>query len=144
MNNIYNTAFEISLRVLLLLNTCQSSYTADRIAAIDTMSVYEKNFGFASDNLHGDNSYYIGEFAAKRRTVQRALKRLVLDGYVVPAQAGGTLTYSISGEGKTYAETMSAEYAREYCKCAELAIAFSDKLTDRDIIKVVSTTGGAK
>ena len=142
MNNVYNSAFELALRILLLLNTCNGSYTADRIAAIDTMAIYGKNFGFASDNLHGDSNYYIGEYAAKRRTVQRALKRLVLDGYVFPKQTGGIIVYSITESGGLYVKELSTLYAKEYCENVKLAVPFSEHLTDRKIVRLVSTDGG--
>lgn len=141
MNNVYNSAFELALRIILLLNSCKCSYTADRIAAVDTIAIYGKNFGIAADNLHGDSNYYIGEYAAKRRTVQRALKRLVLDGYVFPRQAGGTIVYSITETGEIYAKELSTVYAQEYCENVTLAVSFSKHLTDRKIVNLVSTDG---
>ena len=141
MNNIYNSTFELALRIILLLNSCKCAYTADRIAAVDTIAIYGKNFGIAADNLHGDSNYYIGEYAAKRRTVQRALKRLVLDGYVFPRQAGGIIVYSITGPGELYAKELSTVYAQEYCENVNLAVSFLKHLSDRNIVNLVSTDG---
>lgn len=141
MNNVYNSSFELALRILLLLNTCNCSYTADRIAAIDTLAIYGKSFRITADNLHGDNNYYIGEYAARRKIMQRALKRLVLDGYVFPREVGGIIVFNITTNGKNYAAKLSAVYAKEYCKNARLAATYSEHLTDMEIISLVSIAG---
>lgn len=44
MNNIFNTSFEVSLRILIILNTVQTRLSSDRITALDFIAIYGKLF----------------------------------------------------------------------------------------------------
>ena len=56
MTNVFNTTFELSLRVLLTLDSSNNSpRTVDIITALDFITVYGKDFGISDENLHGDN-----------------------------------------------------------------------------------------
>ena len=45
MNNIFNTSFEVSLRILIILNTVQTRLSIDRITDLDFIAIYGKDFG---------------------------------------------------------------------------------------------------
>ncbi len=62
MNNIFNTSFEVSLRILIILNTVQTRLSIDRITALDFIAIYGKDFGVSEYNLHGDNDYRFSEY----------------------------------------------------------------------------------
>lgn len=63
MSKLYNTPFEASLRILLILETSRNqSFSADMLAAIDFISIYGREFGISDENLHGDNNYKFSEF----------------------------------------------------------------------------------
>ena len=66
MSEIFNSSLEISLRMLIILNTVQSRLSVDRIAALDFISIYGKDFGVSEYNLHGDNDYRFSEYTSKR------------------------------------------------------------------------------
>ena len=76
MSEIFNSSLEISLRMLIILNTVQSRLSVDRIAALDFISIYGKDFGVSEYNLHGDNDYRFSEYTSKREIVSQALKEL--------------------------------------------------------------------
>lgn len=57
MNELFNSPFELSLRVLIILNTAQLRLTIDKIVAYDFISTYSSDFGISESNLHGNNSY---------------------------------------------------------------------------------------
>ena len=42
MNNIFNTPFEVSLRILIILNTVKNRVSIERITALDFISHMEK------------------------------------------------------------------------------------------------------
>jgi hypothetical protein len=48
----------------------------------DFITAYGKDFGIADESLHGDNNFKFSEFTVRRDTVNKALKKLVLDGLV--------------------------------------------------------------
>ena len=52
MNELFNSPFELSLRVLIILNTAQLRLTIDKIVAYDFISTYSSDFGISESNLH--------------------------------------------------------------------------------------------
>ena len=84
MNNIFNTSFEVSLRILIIVNTVQTRLSIDRITDLDFIAIYGKDFGVSEYNLHGDNDYRFSEYTSKREIVSQAIKELVLRGYITP------------------------------------------------------------
>ena len=45
MKDIFNTTFEVSLRILIVLNVTQTRLSIDRVSAMDFMAIYGKDFG---------------------------------------------------------------------------------------------------
>lgn len=85
------STFEISLRILLMLNQLSLQSLDERqIEIIDFISVYAADFGLLDENLHGYGEYRYSEFPARKQPVAVALKNLVLDGYIRlnPTSAG--------------------------------------------------------
>ena len=56
MKEVFNTSFEVSLRILIILNIVKIRLSIDRISALDFISIYGKDFGVSKYNLHGNNS----------------------------------------------------------------------------------------
>ena len=75
MNKIFNTTFESSLRILLLLSVSEDEQmTLDRIADYDFITIYSKYFGISDMALHGENEFGLSEFAARRGMMQSTLE----------------------------------------------------------------------
>lgn len=111
MTDVFNTPFEVSLRVLIIFNIAKYKLSIDRIAALDFISIYGKDFGVSNYNLHGDNNYRFSEYASKRAIVSKALKELVLKEYIKPSYNKGGFTYSITKRGIDFCNKLSDEYA---------------------------------
>lgn len=139
MTNVFNTTFELSLRVLLALdssNNCPK--TVDMITAIDFITVYGKDFGISIENLHGDNSYRFCELAVRRDLITGALKSLVLDELVSVQASEKGFTYEINGKGKTLCNEMESTYAKEYREAAVKAQAYISLNKQKDILKLIN------
>ncbi|GHV33419.1 hypothetical protein FACS18949_07300 [Clostridia bacterium] len=138
MNNVYNTIFEVSLRVLMTLEAAPRDWlSADRIAAADFICTYGKDFGVTNDNLHGDNSYRYSEFALRRELVKEALKSLVARCLAdVTATADG-FAYTLSQDGGEYCAELSCGYADEYRELAQAVKTLIADMTERDIIALI-------
>ncbi|AQU05377.1 hypothetical protein B1778_01165 [Dehalococcoides mccartyi] len=138
MISVFNTPFEVSLRVLLALSADGKPLTTDMIAAMDFISVYGKNFGIAEANLHGDNSYKYGEFSNRRVMVKKALKSLVIDGMVDVYQKDGGFHFAINDAGEAFRSSLTSEYADEYAQAAKKAVAYIDGKSEREIITEIN------
>ncbi len=139
MSNIFNTSFEISLRVLLTLESAPLQWwTADLIAASDFITVYSGDFGIAAVNLHGVNSFKYSEFALRREMVKEALKALVARDLIDVKSAKDGFMYTLSKNGGEFCGEIESSYAQSY---RELAAAvrenFADK-TDREVLRLIN------
>lgn len=122
MARIFNTAFENSLHVLLLLDIFKKAMSADLITYTDFIIVYAKSFDMGDKNINGDNSYKYGELSSKRKMIKNSLKRLVLDGMVKAEYTDKGMEYKITQFGTDFVKTLDSEYAECYKRQAELTV----------------------
>lgn len=109
------STFEISLRILLMLNELQgSSLDEQQIGAVDFISVYAADFGLLDENLHGCSNYRFSEYPARKYIVSSALKDLVLDGNVQLHSTSTGYRFSIAEAGKNICRKLTSNYAGEY------------------------------
>ncbi|WP_418751654.1 ABC-three component system middle component 2 [Frisingicoccus sp.] len=141
MNKIFNTTFESSLRILLLLSVSEDEQmTLDRIADYDFITIYSKYFGISNMALHGENAFGLSEFAARRGMMQSTLKLLVLDGLVSVKRRQSGFQYFISEVGKTVAEKMETEYANNYKILARKTVEHFKGQSESKIMRTISNT----
>ena len=138
MNSIFNSPFELSLRILILMKIKKSRVTVDWLSCLDFVTTYGKDFGISEFNLHGDNEYRFSEYAAKREIIGIAIKELVLRGYISPHCNKSGFNYSITLAGIKLCETLNDEYAETYEKIAEMAINHFADYTDRKLMNCIN------
>lgn len=134
----FNSIFEISLRLLILLNIYDMPQTLDMLYAVDFITIYGKYFKITKKNLNGDNEYCFSEFASRRELVKLALKELVLNGTVQVIIHKSGFTYIITPEGEDYCNSLVSEYAKEYKKNASIVINKMFGKTERSIISEIN------
>ncbi len=141
MSKIFNTPFEVSLRIMLLLSVSDgASMTLDRIASYDLMTIYSREFGLSGSVLHGDNEFGLSEFASRRSKTKAALRELVLDGIVKAVATEKGFCYHITPAGKTVADKMTTQYAAEYRRLATITVAKYESVPDEDIVVAINST----
>ena len=139
MSNIFNTTFEISLRVLLILESTPREWiSSDRIAATDFITVYGKDFGITSENLHGENNYRYSEFTLRRGLVKEALKSLVFRDLVHVQNTSDGLAYTLAKDGGEYSAKLEGEYARIYREFTLAVNQFTANKTERDLLSLIN------
>ena len=139
MDNIFNTPFEVSLRVLLTLEASSREWvSSDWIAAADFITVYCKDFGLADNNLHGENAYKYSEFALRRDLVRKALKSLVSRRLVHVKAASNGFVYALSKPGGEYCAGFESEYAQSYRESAAITKQFLNEKSEREILSLIN------
>lgn len=124
MSRIFNTRFEISLRVLIALNVSETALDLETVHVVDFVATYGKAFSISDTNLNGDNQFKFSEFAVRREIVRGALRELVLKGYAQPIVAGDGISYVPTEDGVRYFESLQTAYAMSYAVCAREAFAY--------------------
>ena len=114
MNRVFNSEFELSLRILLTLYTSSRGLNADEIVLTDFITIYSHEFGLSADSLHGNNEFSFSELAARREQFNVALKGLVLNRYVNVTTDDNGFTYEASELGESVCDSMSTDYADTY------------------------------
>ena len=139
MPKLFNTPFEVSLRILLLLYAVRPlAMTIDRISAYDLMSVYSRDFGIAEQNLHGENNFSFSEFSAKREQCNDALKSLLLDGYAAVEKSHRGFLFALNDRGIKFAESMQSEYAAEYMETAKKTHRMFRETSDESLLTEIT------
>ena len=137
MGRLFNSTFENSLRLLILLDEYDMPQTLDMLYAVDFMALYSASFGVTDQNLNGDNDYKFSVFASHRECVKEALKELVLNGTAQAVSYKSGLSYIITPEGEDFCKSLSSEYAREYRKNAHSVIEVTMNQSERVLISAI-------
>lgn len=138
MEKVFNSTFETSLRIMLLLSVCGSGITADRIAEYDLLTVYSRYFDLSGQVLNGDNDFGFSEYAARRKSIQGTLKDMVLQGTVKVIRGNDGFRYEITEAGFSASKRMQSEYAITYKKLAQITARRYGNKTDSEIMDVIN------
>ena len=138
MIKIFNTDFEISLRIMLILYVASTRMTSDRLTAIDFICTYGKDFNVSEYNLNGNNTYRFSEYVSRRLIVNSAIKNLVLSRNIKPHFNKTGFKYSISSEGTRMCESMNNEYAIEFMSIVKNSIAKFEEYSDRALTSIIN------
>ena len=137
-NKVFNTPFEFSLRVMLILACADEAKAVDEIAVLDFISVYGKAFGIAESNLHGDNEFKYGEFVARLNTIKQSVKSLAIDRFINAVPSKNGLTYMIAEGGKSYINSLQCDYAAEYREVVKCALTHIGRKSMREVIAEIN------
>ena len=143
MGKLFNSTFENSLRILLLMEEFGKKQNLDMLYVADFMVSYGATFGFSKADLNGDNPYKFSEFASRREIVRLALKQLVLDGLVYPSNTDTGILYSLTELGHNLSLTLDSDYATEYRTTAKQVVVAVDGKSERVLIKKINKMSAA-
>jgi hypothetical protein len=121
-NGVFNTVFEVGLRVVVLLDESGRDLDALTIQLADFIATFGKEFHISSSSAQGDNPYMYCEFESREALVVDALKRLVLDGYLLPSATKDGIVYRTTLAGHRLAQSLDSDYADEYRNAAGPAL----------------------
>lgn len=114
MNKVFNTGFETSLRLALLLYVVKEPLGLDEICAMDFVATYNGGFSEDHESVNGDNRFMFSEYATRRELSEAALKELVLRGIVIPFGSSRGFAYLLTPQGVEFASQLGSAYATEY------------------------------
>ena len=135
-NNAFNSNTEIALRVLLSLYATEESLSIDELVILDFVTVYAKDFGISTYNLHGENKSKESEFAARRQQVKEAIRFLVTQDYIDVEEAENGFLFSNNQKGTALCDSMESSYAADYSAAAIKAM---DYMRSHDLEDLLSS-----
>lgn len=138
MIKVFNSRFENSLRMLLLLNCFSEAKDLESLYILDFLAIYGRDFEITTNNLNGDNDFKFSEFQSRKGICRKALKELVLKGLVTPIKSIDGILYQVTDAGKEYAGELKSEYAIEYKDNAQKVIQYSGNYSNRQIMAMIN------
>lgn len=139
MINIFNTEFETSLRIVIILSEYEDSYlTSDMIAIVDFLSIYSNTFDLSDKNLHGNSPFKFSEFTSKRELIRQALKQLVSEGFVKVNCAENGFVYSITENGLRYSDSFTSKYSNLLRETVYKSREYTNNKTERDLLDMIN------
>lgn len=120
-NTVLGSQFEFSLRILILLSELEDlSIDADTICIIDYMAIYAADYNLTKTNLHGDNPYRASEYAVRKKRLNQAINRLIIDNLVeIKTETDGVI-YKITSQGKLICNKLKNSYTKKYARNIKL------------------------
>lgn len=139
MTKLFNTPFEVSMRILLaLLIAPKKQMSLDMITVIDFLTIYSSDFDISDYNLHGENIFSFSEFTSKRKVISEAIKELVLKDLVTVIQSEQGFQYKLNNRGKNLCDTFTSDYASEYIGFAQEVWDFVNEKSEVEIINYIN------
>lgn len=135
MRDVFNTTFEISLRMSLLFGVYNNAMTADRAAAYDFITIYSSSFNLSDRALNGENDFGFSEFAVRRDIITKALKNMIVDGLLTVHRDRSGFKYALTKNGVDFYKSLNSEYAEEYKTLARKTI---ETLRNTDDVKLLA------
>lgn len=111
---IFNTEFETSMRLLLLLSNYEKALDPEEIRIVDVLTVYGKQFNISETSLNGDCQYTLAEFTSGVELFEESLKQLSLQGLITVKMSSYGFKYIINEKGNQYIAEMTNDYSKEY------------------------------
>ena len=137
MKKVFNTDFENSLRIIILLDIFNLPQTLEKLYMVDFVVQYANVFGMAEEGLNGKNSYCFSEFLSKRQLIKEAVILLVMKGMVYPLKVDNGIGYIITSVGEEYCNALESEYAMEYRDIAHKVIDKLENVDERTLMSYI-------
>lgn len=134
MNNIFNSTFETSLRILLTLYIHETAMSIDRIVATDFITIYAADFNVAKNNLHGVNEFSFSEYSFRRYSASEAIKELLLYEEIALETNSDGFIYRITDKGISVCDEMTTTYAAEYMN---LSYKVQEALSNKTTVEII-------
>ena len=123
--SIYNTPYEIAMRLLIIMNTVNQSLTKERLFFFDFLSIHSSIVDKNSKSLHPDNPQFGLEYYSKEGNTEQAIHLLIHkklvdviyneDNYYFEINIFGKHLLSLmEGQYKNYLEIQSKKVSHEF------------------------------
>lgn len=138
MNELFNTVFEVSLRVLLILNATREKLSLEKITAFDFIANYGTDFQVSDYNLHGNNRLRFSEYTVRREKINHGIKELVLIGYVFPCCSKEGFSYCLTEKGRAFCRELNNEYATKYSNMVNIVLSEYANSSGTELINMIN------
>lgn len=139
---IYNTAYEIGIRILILLGQSTKELDLQRIIFYDYLMIHYNDVNAAYESLHPDNPYHATELFVRRKLVQDALKLIGQKGLVEVKLSNKGIQYNITSLGINCLSYFESEYFTKLSEYSRLVIEEFNNYSDEELKRYINNNVG--
>ena len=116
---IYNTQFEVAIRILILLVRCERPLDIEEITTYDYLLLHLGDINKDFKSLHPDNPFHGIELYSKRNIIQDSLTLLVSKGLLLCDYNLNGIAYKPTEIGYDFLEYFESSYFHKLIKNAD-------------------------
>lgn len=139
---IYNTAYEIGIRILILLGQSKKELDLQRIIFYDYLMIHYNDVNTAYESLHPDNPYHATELFVRRKLIQDALKLIGQKGLLEVKFSNSGIQYHITSLGINFLSYFESEYFTKLSEYARLVIEQFHNYSDEELKRYINNNVG--
>lgn len=120
-SSIFNSVYETSMRLALLLKTFDCPLSSEDLFAFDFIATYGKEFGLTDVSLNGDSEFTLSKATLRRKRVMESISYLVRNDYIAPTKVDDEAKYELTKRGnELYKKISVTGYSEKYVLTVEL------------------------
>lgn len=120
-SSVFNSVYETSMRLILLLNTFDCPLSSEELFVFDFIATYGKEFNLTDVSLNGDSEFTLSKATLRRKKVMEAISYLVRNGYIMPIIVKSATKYELTDKGNEFYKKISMSgYSEKYILTVEL------------------------
>jgi hypothetical protein len=139
---LYNSTYEIGVRVLIALSLTSRLLDLQRTAYYDYLMLHYGDIDENYESLHPANPFHTTELYVKRELIKSALDLICKKGLANIKFTNEGFLYEITSMGKDFLECFESDYFVKLRKYAHLVTEKFDELSDDDLYKYINTQIG--
>lgn len=120
-SSVFNSVYETSMRLVLLLFAFDAPLSSEELFVFDFVATYGKEFGLTDVSLNGDSEFTLSKATLRRKRVMETISYLVRNGYVTPVIAKSETKFELTDKGNEFYKKISQlGYSEKYILTVEL------------------------
>lgn len=139
---LYNTPYEVGIRVLTLLNFIAIPIDLQRIIYYDYLILHFGDIDKNYESLHPSNPYHITELYVRRKFIQEALDLICKKGLIEITLSRRGFLYSSNEMGRKFIKCFDSVYFRKLEKFAQLVAEYFKDFSDSELDIYISSNIG--
>lgn len=140
--SIYNTSYEVGVRVLILLNFTSGPIDLQRIIYYDYLMLHYGDIDEDYESVHPANPFHTTELYIRRELIQSALDLICKKGLTNIIFSNDGFLYEISFLGRNFIKCFESDYFAKLIKYAQLVTNRFDDFSVHDLNEFVSINVG--
>jgi hypothetical protein len=135
---LYNSSYEIGVRVLIALSLSSRPLDLQRIIYYDYLTLHYGDIDINYESLHPANPFHTTELYVKRELIQKSLNLICKKGLANISFSNKGFLYEMSSMGKDFLECFESEYFAKLKEYARLVTDRFDALSDDNLHKYIN------